>query len=162
VLKTIKEMGLTTLSMRRCKLKEIPREIGELKSLEQIDMLGNSIKEIPEELFKLDKLKELDFRYNKISKISNKIKNLKKLEILYLENNNIIKELPIEVKDLYIKGTLFMDKKSLIFVLSDWYDKKAIKWSVLNILLTYIDKIPNWFSKKYKEELEWRDLGMFD
>ena len=51
------------------KLKEIPKEIGQLVNLQEFDCSRNQILKIPKEIWQLINLKKIDCFGNKISKI---------------------------------------------------------------------------------------------
>lgn len=81
------------------KIKEIPKEIGNLINLRSLDLSFNNIKVIPEEVTKLDNLEYLLLIDNKITEIPKEINKLKKLKGLDFTYNKI-KEIPEEINNL--------------------------------------------------------------
>jgi len=67
----------------------IPKNIGNLKSLEEFRILRNSLNSLPKFIGDLENLKILDMSYNKLTSIPDEIGNLKNLEWLLLYNNEI-------------------------------------------------------------------------
>jgi len=81
--------SLQLLYLYKNKIKEIPKEIGNLINLNYLDLSDNKIKEIPKEIGNLTNLKRLDLNDNKIKEIPKEIVNLINLQTLYLSNNEI-------------------------------------------------------------------------
>ncbi len=90
---------VTYLQLYRQKLKEIPKEVFELKNLEELVLYDNSIKVIPPEIGKLKKLKKLSIERNNLKSLPNELFELKELEGLHLDNNPI-KTIPAEIGQL--------------------------------------------------------------
>jgi hypothetical protein len=80
------------------KLPTIPREIGNLVNLRELNLTDNEILEIPKEIGQLINLEKIFLGGNRIDSIPKEIGNLKKLKELYL-HNNLIKEIPKELKN---------------------------------------------------------------
>jgi len=72
------------------KLTTLPKCIGNLKNLENLDLAYNYLTEIPKEIGNLTKLKSLGFYYNKFTTLPSFLKNLTKLEKLELTSNDLI------------------------------------------------------------------------
>ena len=88
-----KEIGnltnLVNLNLSNNKIKVIPKEIGNLTNLVNLTLLRNEIKEIPKEFFVLNKLCRLDFGENQIKKVPEEISNLIGLKFLDFSYNKI-------------------------------------------------------------------------
>ena len=80
-------------------LTHFPKEIGDLESLEIIDMSGcdgspcNGLQEIPKEMGKLTNLKELNFGWCCVKQVPEEPANLKKLESFYIKADMDEKEI---------------------------------------------------------------------
>lgn len=90
---------LKHLNLYANEIKEIPKEIGLLVSLEKLDLACNQIKTIPPEIGSLIQLKRLDFSLNEIENIPIEIKHLKRLKRLDISCNNLF-YIPHEIEDL--------------------------------------------------------------
>ena len=89
---------LTKLTRLKQKLN-LEHNIYELYNLQELSLRNNRIKEIPKELGNLINLKELYLSYNQIEKIPKELGNLTNLLKLYTGNNQI-KEIPKELGNL--------------------------------------------------------------
>lgn len=87
------------------KVKEIPKEIGNLFNVTYIGLRDNQIMDIPKEMFNLSNLEFLHLAENQISEIPKEISTLVNLKFLYLERNEIDK-IPNEVFNLSNLETL--------------------------------------------------------
>lgn len=72
---------------RTGRIENLPKEIGNLKNLEQLSLSGNCLKIIPKEIGNLKNLQYLDLSYNKIEEIPKEIANLENLKLLDLQKN---------------------------------------------------------------------------
>ena len=88
-----------TLNLSRQGLKEIPKEVFQLKNLRVLHVNFNEITEIPPEISNLKLLVELEINHNKINSISNELFKLGYLTELELGYNNLSK-IPKEIKKL--------------------------------------------------------------
>ncbi|MCA2630673.1 MULTISPECIES: COR domain-containing protein [unclassified Microcystis] len=70
-------------------LTEIPPEIAQLTSLQELHLSFNQISEIPEALAQLTSLQYLDLSHNQISEIPEALAQLTSLQLLDLSNNQI-------------------------------------------------------------------------
>ena len=84
-------LGATVYCYNR--IKEIPKEIGQLHNLQKLDLSDNQISEIPKEIGHSQNLQELDLSVNQIKEIPKEIGQLQNLQILNLYNNEI-REIP--------------------------------------------------------------------
>lgn len=105
--------NLIILSITQNLLKEIPSEILELNSLQQLYLVNNEIIEIPENIDRLRNLKRLNISKNKIKKIPDTLINIKSLEYLLLSHNNISK-IPYNLKILEKLKFLNLSNNALI------------------------------------------------
>ncbi|MBD3272916.1 hypothetical protein GF385_01005 [Candidatus Dependentiae bacterium] len=94
------------------KLKEIPKNIGNLVRLEWLQLHNNELKKLPESIGKLKNLKLLDLYNNQLNKLPKGIGNLTKLEWLGLSNNKLT-ELPKTIGKLGNLENLKLSKNQL-------------------------------------------------
>ncbi|XP_047941311.1 putative disease resistance RPP13-like protein 1 [Salvia hispanica] len=86
---------LQTLSLSRCNLTEIPREIGNLIHLRRLDLSCNEkLKELPESMYSLVELRTLSLSCCSLKEIREEIGNLTELTGLDLSWNRGLKKLP--------------------------------------------------------------------
>lgn len=90
---------LTDLNLYSNLLKELPKEIGNLYRLQRLNLNNNLLEKIPKELGNLSNLTDLSIRHNRLKEIPVELSNLKKLKRLILRNNQL-KELPINAEIL--------------------------------------------------------------
>lgn len=95
----IKNINQSKLDLSNYDLKEIPKEVFELKNLKKLILRNNKIKNIPAEIEKLNRLETLDLSGNNISVFYSKICSLTNLKILNL-NNNQLKNTPLQLTNL--------------------------------------------------------------
>ena len=91
--------SLNELRIRFSNIKEIPAQIANLSNLETLDLEYNSITKIPESISKLNNLSTLDLSSNSIVEIPISLFSCKSLDALYITHNNI-KHIPEEIKNL--------------------------------------------------------------
>ncbi|XP_022187532.2 leucine-rich repeat-containing protein 40 [Nilaparvata lugens] len=70
-------------------LASLPKEMGQLNQLEEIDVSYNLLKQLPRAIYKLRGLKYLFAKCNNISTVDKELRTLKKLMLLDLSHNNI-------------------------------------------------------------------------
>jgi hypothetical protein len=95
----IENRNQSKIDLSNQNLKEIPKEIFELKNLKKLILRNNKIKIIPAEIEKLKRLETLDLSGNNISTFYAKICTLQNLQILNL-NNNQLKNIPFQITNL--------------------------------------------------------------
>jgi len=81
MLKNIKMIGVDA------ELSELPKEIGDLKSLHSLDLRGNSFSHFPVQIVALTNLKVLDLMYNSITEFPAEISKMSNLSSLYIGGN---------------------------------------------------------------------------
>ncbi len=107
---------LEFLSFKNDYLKEIPKEIGFLKSLKTLDLSGNDFTTLPNSFTNLINLQELFLNDEKnfvLEKSISVLKPLPNLRILHLENDNLSK-LPKDFLKLDHIETLFLNNNNFI------------------------------------------------
>ena len=80
-------------------IKSLPKEIGNLKNLNELNLNENKLTSIPKEIGLLKNLKKLSFEYNNLTSIPKEIGLCKNLKDLDLSGNNLT-SLPKEIEDL--------------------------------------------------------------
>ncbi|EMY16389.1 leucine rich repeat protein, partial [Leptospira weilii str. Ecochallenge] len=81
--------SLTSLSMIKCNLTEIPESIGNLKRLNNLNLSKNQLTALPAGIGSLEQLTKLDIDSNQLSTLPDAILSLKKLETLSIQWNRI-------------------------------------------------------------------------
>ncbi|WP_228041486.1 leucine-rich repeat domain-containing protein, partial [Planktothrix mougeotii] len=81
--------SLQTLDLRDNSLTELPPEIGQLHSLQTLNLMGNSLTELPPEIGQLHSLQTLNLWNNSLTELPPEIGKLKDLEWITLRNNPI-------------------------------------------------------------------------
>ncbi|KAI8113653.1 hypothetical protein M9435_003648 [Picochlorum sp. BPE23] len=90
-------------------IERIPEEIGRLRSLETLDIHNNCIRELPESLGGLASLQELNAMGNRIERVPESLGRLRSLQVLGLKDN-CLTELPDvfsglqELREVYLTG----------------------------------------------------------
>lgn len=91
--------GATGLYLSFLALPELPSEIGNLSSLEFLDLSNNQLNSLPPEIGNLSSLEFLDLRHNQLSSLPPEIDNLENLQLLDLGDNQLT-QLPSEIGNL--------------------------------------------------------------
>jgi Leucine-rich repeat (LRR) protein len=91
--------NLQVLNLSKNKLTSIPAEIGMLKKLEVLDLSANNIDSVPPQIGKLVNIKKLILNQNVIATLPPEIGNLTKMIFLDMWGNEI-QELPKEITKL--------------------------------------------------------------
>jgi len=111
------------LELYGCKLKELPKEIGQLRQLQTL-YLGNSIiaqrlglssnqlTQLPKEIAQLQQLQELYLRDNQLTQLPKEIGQLQQLQTLDLMENQLT-QLPKEIGQLQQLQTLSLSSNQL-------------------------------------------------
>jgi Leucine-rich repeat (LRR) protein len=105
-------INLEYLNLKNDGLKQIPKEISNLKRLKVLDLSGNEFKELPIEFSNLYNLEELylnDEKNLKLTETLNVLAKLPKLKSLHLENDNL-EELPNEINKLKSLESLYLNE----------------------------------------------------
>nr|XP_002736431.1 PREDICTED: uncharacterized protein LOC100371525 [Saccoglossus kowalevskii] len=108
---------LIELRLGSNQLKCIPSEIGNLQQLEKLDLSHNEGISGADSLSSLDELSELKLNKNNLRSVPNMFK-LKKLQVLHM-NDNLIKEIPEEIQNLYSLKELWLDYNQLTSIPSE-------------------------------------------
>ncbi|XP_019178936.1 PREDICTED: putative disease resistance protein RGA4 isoform X2 [Ipomoea nil] len=104
-LKSVRLLGL-----HRCKLQELPKEIGNLLHLRYIDLSRSGVEELPDAICSLYNLQTLDLRHNDFSKLPEGIGNLSQLRYINLSYCKQMEELPDAICSLYNLQTLDLER----------------------------------------------------
>ncbi|WP_159092363.1 leucine-rich repeat domain-containing protein [Aquimarina sp. Aq107] len=119
----------------------IPEDVGELKTLRQLEILNFNYQEFPKWILKLPNLEELIFRGHDIENLPNSISQLTKLKSFRLENC-AIKKLP---------ESMFKMNKLAHLSLADNFKIESIDSNHLPINLQELVVTPSNLSSKQKE-----------
>ena len=103
---------ITRLSMNNKGLTIVPPEIGQLSSLEILNLIFNDLSSLPPEIGQLNSLKELFLNYNDLSSLPPEIGQLSSLEILRV-NSNDLSSLPPEIGQLNSLEVLTLSSNNL-------------------------------------------------
>ena len=126
---------LSTFTLRRNLLTNLPIQIGELNNLIEIDLSENKFKKIPEILFQIKNLEKLVMNSNMIDTMEYTKEN-DSLKYLFLANNNF-KIIPLdiinflEIKHIALESNKIMDINYNMFLDS----KQRMKISLANNLI---------------------------
>ena len=93
-------------------IKSLPDSIGDLESLEILNLRSNKLIQLPESISKLTKLRELNLGFNDLTSLPDSIGNLKSLEILSLKYNKF-ESFPQEIFSLYSLKKLNLESLKL-------------------------------------------------
>jgi internalin A len=93
------ESNANYLSLGQLSLTVVPPEIGQLGSLQQLDLIGNQLIALPLEIGQLRSLETLSLAENQLTILPPEIGLLSKLRILFLDGNQLT-ELPQEIEQL--------------------------------------------------------------
>lgn len=120
---------LNKFIMKNNRLKYLSNDIHET-NIEQLDLTYNYIKEISKDILNIKSLKYLRLKHNDIDIIPNDIKNLINLIDFNLDHNGIL-ELPDEITELKYLKYLFLsfnNPKGFIFndTIKNWIEKQNI------------------------------------
>ena len=93
------------------KLKNIPKEIGNLQNITSFDVNGSMITTLPKEIGKLLSLERLDLGDNKLKELPDEIGNLGSLQLLYCNSNKLVR-IPESIGKLhFLEIVNFSDNK---------------------------------------------------
>jgi internalin A len=126
IIKTLTEkLGLTSVNARYSKvghvirldlsnknLSQLPSEIWQLTSLQQLFLVSNELCELPPEIGQLTSLQQLYLSYNQLSQLPSEIGQLTSLQQLTLFNNQLC-ELPPEIGRLTSLQYLYLGNNLL-------------------------------------------------
>ncbi len=95
----IVDSNITEFELYEKNITQLPSEIGQLKSLIDLDLRCNYLTSLPIEIWQLKNLKELRLSYNRLTSLPAEIGNLNKLTDLTLGENQLT-HLPAEIGNL--------------------------------------------------------------
>lgn len=104
--------NLETLALKENKLTTLPTSIGDLKNLKELYIQKNQIRDLPETIGQLSNLTILCGEVNQLSTLPNSIGNLKQLKDLDVSHNQL-KKLPKEIGVLHSLHYLNLRKNQL-------------------------------------------------
>lgn len=125
----------TKVCLSGCGIVRLPREILQLRNLQELDVRENEIsilhewidgctqlsifnisynqlKELPKGLFRCRSLQDLDISHNNIKRLPREIADLKKLKI-FLANNNRLSAIPDGLRSLDLRKINLLDNPML-------------------------------------------------
>ena len=106
------EDKITGLSLFKCGLNILPREILKIKSLKNLALRRNNLENLPKNVGFLSNLEYLDLRLNSLKKLPRAIGLLLKLENLNLSSNNLV-EIPDSIGELLMLKNLNLKNNKL-------------------------------------------------
>ncbi|KAG5564671.1 hypothetical protein RHGRI_000752 [Rhododendron griersonianum] len=121
---------LTKLNMRDCHLSYLPEEIGNLISLQTLDLAKNNLSILPDGICNLTCLKSLRLTENNVSNLPSGIGRLASLEILNLGRNSLC-ILPDTIGKLSCLKDLFVGNNKLSHLPSEIGDLDSLETLVL-------------------------------
>src|SRR6202453_2879760 len=111
-----KELGqlasLQILYLYNNKLQTIPKELGQLASLQTLNLSNNQLQTIPKELGQLASLQILNLDNNQLQTIPKELGQLASLQRLYLDNNQL-QTIPKELGQLASLQELYLHNNQL-------------------------------------------------
>ncbi len=128
-------------------LKQVPKTVGNLKSLRDIYGNGNYFPELPKGFYELDSLNSVTFWRCAIRKISPRIGNWKRLELLFLDYNQI-KSLPQEIGKMEKLQLISIIENPIRSFPSEIKKCKSLKWIYIdeeNWDPANLDSLRKWF-----------------
>jgi len=125
-----KEIGqlkaLQVLNLNGNRLVSIPKEIGQLKALQVLILFNNRLVSVPKEIGQLKALQQLDLTGNLLVSVPKEIGQLKALQELYLDNNELV-SVPKEIGQLKALQTLNLYNNRLVSVPKEIGQLKALQ-----------------------------------
>ncbi len=103
---------MTGLSLFKCELNILPREILKIKSLKNLALRRNNLENLPKNIGFLSNLEYLDLRLNNLKKLPSAIGLLLKLKNLNLSSNNLV-EIPDSIGELLMLKNLNLKNNKL-------------------------------------------------
>src|SRR6202522_3949515 len=100
---------IRVLNVSYKQLQTIPKELGQLASLQILYLSNNQLQTIPKELGQLASLQRLDLDNNQLQTIPKELGQLASLQTLYLHNNQL-QTIPKELGQLASLRILYLDK----------------------------------------------------
>ena len=139
-----KEIGnltnLTELNLCCNKLTKLPNSIGNLTNLTELSLGGNKLTEIPNWIGNLTNLTSLSLEWNKLTEVPNSIGNLTNLKKLYLGGNKLT-EIPNSIGNLTNLTRLDLANNKLIELPNSIGN--LINLTRLNLSPNNLTEIPN-------------------
>ncbi|NHJ31521.1 MAG: hypothetical protein FK732_01545 [Asgard group archaeon] len=103
---------IISLSLSNLRLKEIPKEIAELKEIITLNLTGNQLISFPDSIKNSQKIAVLDLSHNKITSIQSWIENLSLLRVLKL-NNNQLYSIPKAIGNCSLLRKIFLQNNQI-------------------------------------------------
>jgi internalin A len=107
-----RKSGGKTLDLNNLELTRVPPEIGQLSTLEVLQLFGNQLRELPPEIGQLSALDTLYLIENQLSELPPEIGQLSALSVLQLDDNQLC-ELPPELGQLSELSVLTLNGNQL-------------------------------------------------
>lgn len=118
--------SLQIINIKRTSITTLPSEFGDLFNLKTISLIANHIDNLPKEFANLNNLTTLTLALNKLENFPNEITELKSLKRLDI-SNNILHEIPIEIKKLSELVELYLDDNQIIKLPEEISELKHLK-----------------------------------
>jgi len=126
-----KEIGqlktLQQLYLNNNRLISIPKEIGQLQALQNLHLDNNYLVSVPKEIGRLKTLRELHLDYNRLVSVPKEIGRLKTLQGLYLVGNRLV-SVPKEIGQLQALEALHLENNLFVNIPKEIGQLQALKW----------------------------------
>ena len=128
--------NLKEIDLLNNKITALPKEFYELKNLEVVNLLGNKIDRIHEDVGKLKKLRELNLASTNLRELPASFRELENLEVLYYYNNNLT-SVPVVLFDLQRLQRLYINDNPINSISKDIERIESLhELSIVNTHLT--------------------------
>jgi len=138
-----KEIGqlkaLQELHLENNGLVSVPKEIGQLQALEALFLHSNRLVSVPKEIGQLQALQDLYLQYNRLVSVPKEIGQLQALQELYLQYNRLV-SIPKEIGQLKALKALFLSDNHLISIPKEIGKLQALE--VLKLINNRLVSIP--------------------
>lgn len=111
----IATLNLRSLQIYKNAIKSLPENIGQLQTLNILDVSLNALRELPDTIAQLENLQTLDISWNSLQKLPSNIGHLKNLQSLILSGNDL-RRLPDSFQELHALQVLMLGHNDLIEV----------------------------------------------
>ena len=123
--------GWETLPLGNQAITSIPEEIGQLKKLRELHLIGNKLVEVPSAIAELTELRVLSLARNLLETLPPQIGELSHLQKLYLDRNRLT-SLPETIGKLDKLEELFLIENRLGSLPGSFGEMRSLRWVTLD------------------------------